>query len=693
LDSRRLLIRLHGVWRELNRRGFLHWEAHNGAFGSGAFVEVNSIPSIRKLNAKEEGMRVLATWLLALGLVASPALAGNGGAGDGKDGDKKSSAAVTKDTSGSTSADSKADPAAKPASLENEVQQLRDLIEAQTKLLKDQSEELKEQQRKMQLMQVELDNVATASGTAPALMNEGGEPMLATPITGSGIVRSNSQDKKEGPPTAIHYKGITLTPGGFFAAETVWRQHGITNDVNTDFKGIPMPGQSAANISEFNFSGRQSRISMKAEGKLADVKLTGYYEADFLGAGTTSNNNQSNSYVYRQRQIWGQAAFESGWKVTGGQMWSLVTETRHGLDNLTEAIPLTIDAQYQVGFSWERQYGVRVIKNIGDKFWVGMSIEGPQTTFGGKTLNDKSVPLTGTSNAPVSTTYNTTLIAAPGDLGGLLNNQANYSYNSTPDFIFKGAWEPGFGHYEVFGVLSTYKSRIFPCAGANALNPCPLDNTILAPSVFGANNSTIVGGGVGGNARWSLMEKKVDLGVHFLGGDGVARYGTSTLADVTVHPDGSLVPIHSYMGMGSLELHPMPKLDIYLYGGAEYDGRTSYLAPRTVNTGTVAVPDIRVQNFGVGYGSVLNSNSGCRIETLPGNQNTPGGLGSCQQDNRNIIEGTAGFWYRFYQGDKGRFQLGMQYSYAMRNTWSANSGGDPHGIENMFFTSMRYYLP
>jgi len=333
---------------------------------------------------------------------------------------------------------------------------------------------------------------------------------------------------------------------------------------------------------------------------------------------------------------------------------------------------------------------------------LGFAIEGPQTTFGGKTLNDKSVPVTGTSNTAVSTTYNTTLIAAPGDLGGLLNNQANYSYNASPDFIFKGAWEPGIGHYEVFGVLSTFKSRVFPCAGANELvaggivlgsNPCPINAAIVTPSVFGANNDTIVGGGVGGNARWSLMEKKVDLGVHFLGGDGVARYGTTTLADVTAHPNGTLEPIHSYMGMGSLELHPIPKLDIYLYAGAEYDGRTSFLAPRTVNTGTVAVPVIVVQDFGVGYGSRLNSNSGCRTETLPGNQNTPGAVGSCQQDNRNVIEGTAGFWYRFYQGDKGRFQFGAQYSYAMRNTWSANSGGDPHGIENMFFTSMRYYLP
>ena len=82
---------------------------------------------------------------------------------------------------------------------------------------------------------------------------------------------------------------------------------------------------------------------MLAEGRLKSVKLSGYLEADFLSAGVTSNNNQSNSYTMRHRQAWGQAAFDNGWSFTGGQMWSLVTETKHGVDNRTEALPMTID--------------------------------------------------------------------------------------------------------------------------------------------------------------------------------------------------------------------------------------------------------------------------------------------------------------------------------------------------------------
>ena len=112
-------------------------------------------------------------------------------------------------------------------------------------------------------------------------------------------------------PLAIHYKGITLTPGGFLAAESVWRQHALGSDINTPFNSIPMPGSSLDQISEFFGSGRQSRISMLAEGKLSGAKLTGYMEADFLSAGVTSNNNQSNSYTLRQRQMWGQAALNT----------------------------------------------------------------------------------------------------------------------------------------------------------------------------------------------------------------------------------------------------------------------------------------------------------------------------------------------------------------------------------------------
>ncbi len=92
----------------------------------------------------------------------------------------------------------------------------------------------------------------------------------------------------------------------------------------------------------------------------------------------TSNNNESNSYTLRQRQAWAQAELQSGWTFTGGQMWSLVTETTKGLQNRTEILPSTIDPQYEAGFVWERQYGFRVTKTSARQLFLACSAENAQ---------------------------------------------------------------------------------------------------------------------------------------------------------------------------------------------------------------------------------------------------------------------------------------------------------------------------
>ena len=67
-------------------------------------------------------------------------------------------------------------------------------------------------------------------------------------------------------PASIHYKGVTITPVAFFAAEGVWRQHSVNSDINTPFNSIPFPSASEGHVSELNFSGRQSRLGGLFEG-------------------------------------------------------------------------------------------------------------------------------------------------------------------------------------------------------------------------------------------------------------------------------------------------------------------------------------------------------------------------------------------------------------------------------------------
>jgi hypothetical protein len=558
-----------------------------------------------------------------------------------------------------------------PASYGAEIEQLREMVAEQARQLETQQQLLREQEQKLSALTEELRAARSASalaGTAPSgstaaagSANPVNVALAAGAAAAPTPAPADETKKEEEGPTAIHVKGVTITPGGFFAAETVWRQKALNADVNTPFTSIPFSGASQANMSEFNASGRQSRISLLTEGKLASMKMTGYEEADFLSAGVTSNYNQSNSFTLRQRQMWGQASLDSGWIFTGGQMWSLVTERRNGIDNRTEATPLTIDAQYAVGFSWARQYGFRVTKKLSNKAWVAASVEQAQTVLGGH---------------GASANY---LIGAAGTNGGLLPSTGNFGFNKMPDFIVKATFEPGFGHYEIFGVVRDFRSRIFPCALVSATTVC---GGVTGPSAATASNDTRLGGGGGFNARFPIVPKKLDFGAHFLAGAGVGRYGTSTLPDVVTRPDGTLAVLRNAQGLGTIEWHPTPAWDIYLNAGAEYADHAVYA---TVS-GTTVTP--------VGYGSPLFNNSGCNTEKIPGATSgyAPGALSNCTGDVRWIGEGTVGFWQRIYKGPKGALQWGPQYAYVIKTTWSG-VGGQPQANDNMFFTSFRYYLP
>jgi len=549
----------------------------------------------------------------------------------------------------------------------------------------------------------------------------------------TSVATAQADAKKEDEPPAIRYKGITITPGGFFAAETVFRNRATSADINTPFTGIPFEAADLAHVSENNFTARQSRVSMLAQGKVGSATLSGYLEADFLGAGTTSNNRQSNSYVFRQRQLFAQAAFENGWIITGGQQWTLATEDKKDILNRQEDLPLVIDPQYNVGFTWARQYGFRVVKDFGGKFDVGFAVEAPQATIGGRgfaavtTINSAAAPATIVTSGATTATTGNFFLNAPGASPGLYNafDATGYTVNKAPDLIFKATADPGFGHYEVFGIVSFFRDRIYPCGvvgttlGDTVPGTATLTGNCTSPtptvvSSFGATNSSSTGGGGGVSALFPLFNKKLDAGIKGVAGDGIGRYGSAQLADATARPDGTLALIRTAHGLARLEFHATPKLDIYAYYGLEYAWRAGYSGYDSVTiTKTTAIPATAtspaipatthtvISTTGIGgYGNVAANNSGCATEGVPLNDFNPSAGANCAGDIRNIQEGTLGFWYRFYQGSKGRFQFGVQYSYITKSAWSGTGGVpaggtaiSPKGIDNMVFTSFRYYLP
>ena len=429
-------------------------------------------------------------------------------------------------------------------------------------------------------------------------------------------------------------------------------------------------GATDAHVSEFNFTGRQSRLGGLFEGNAGAYKLAGYFEADFLSAGTTSNGNQSNSFTLRQRQIWGQAATQSGFTLTGGQMWSLVTETGRSTDNRTEKLPNTVDSQYLVGFNWERQPALRLQQRIGapggkTAFTMAMSLEQAQLT--------NTTVLLATTNS---------FFNGPGQNGGLFN-----AYNGTPtnniapDVFAKGVLDLPYAHFELGGVARFMRARVYP-AVANA----PAGYAAVAGAA--PYNDTRLAGGAFGSMRISFS-KYLDFAAQAMAGDGVGRYGSAQLPDATVHPNGTLEPLRNYHGLISLEGHPTPKLDVYGYAGGEYAQRTVYA------TGVAASPF-------TGYGAISANLTGCNTEVGSATGSvTP--AGTCQATTRDILEGMVGFTYRIVNSPRyGRLQYQVNYNYLTKSAWTGFTAGTlaaptafgaPKATNNMGFMGMRYYIP
>lgn len=483
----------------------------------------------------------------------------------------------------------------------------------------------------------------------------------------------------EGPLT-IHFRGINITPGGYAAGEFVRRSRALSADMSTPFNSITMPGASQSQVPEFFGSARQSKITGFVDGRIGNIDLSGYVSSDFLSSGTSSTSTSTNGYTLRLRQAWGQVKFDGGWSFLAGQSWSLVTEDAKGIapdDDIgktNDVRPKTIDSVYNVGFNYARQPGVRITKSFGNKFAAAFAVENPQATL--TTHGNAGNYLLGQAGA--SSSY---------------NSLSTYPFNPSPDLIAKVAFDPGFGHYEVYGLLDRFTDRVFPCVEAFASAACGT-LTAAPTTAVGAYTSSKNGGAVGASARWVLAHHVV-FGLKGVGGSGIGRYGPSGLADASINPDGTVHLVKNLLGLSTLEFHTK-KFDVYAYTGAEYAARTYGFDP-FANKGAGAF---------VGYGAPTFNNTGCYTETPPSTANgsagfDPGSLANCTADTRAVIEGTTGFWYRITNTERGRFQFGMQYSYVTRGAWSGVgglpagtiAGLEPHGIDNMIFSSFRYYLP
>ena len=451
------------------------------------------------------------------------------------------------------------------------------------------------------------------------------------------VAATDAQVKKSS--DKLSYKGVSITLGGFLAAESVYRSAQEGADIASNYSAIPYKNVQTAHMDEFRMTARQSRLSALVQGDVdPQTHLAGYVEMDFLGGAQTANSNESNSFNPRIRNVYMTSDWDaSGLHLLAGQNWSLLTLNSKGIPPRPELPPPQIDAQYIPGFTWARQAQIRLVKDWDKTYWLGISLENPQTTFYSSPNQAK---------APVQQqAYNITA-------GSGFDSANTLSLNHIPDVIVKFAADPGYGHYEVFGLARSFYNR------------------------YNNNNQDTWGGGFGIGAVLPLIDKTLDWQFSGMSGKGIGRYGSAQLADVTFSPNGNTAPIKENMMLTGLTWHANSDVDVYLFGGREADSKKDF------NAGNVAL----------GYGNPAYNNSGC--DTVGAASTT------CVGNAKNIWQGTAGFWWKFYQGKFGKMQFGAQYSHTEKEAFAGqgyvngvlvNGAASPKATENMFFTSFRYY--
>jgi hypothetical protein len=622
-------------------------------------------------------MRAFLTWILALGLFAAPTIAravGNGDEGTGKRNDSTSASTAengnpAKSNSASSSdatpkPETPAQPAAPAPTLEDQVQELRELVLTQSKELAATRAQVKEQQEKVRTLEQQVkssngasSNVVPVPGSNPAastststaaavsaappslavsLNNAGGAPSTpsAAAVAVPAQVGNETSPNPEVSPLQLKIGSAYITPVGFMDFTGVWRARDGGSGIGTNFAGIPYGGNSVyqTNESELRFSMQNSRIGFRVDANVKGANVIGYMEADFLGNNPANVAVSSNSNTMRSRLYWVDVR-KSGWEVLGGQTWSLATPNRAGVSPLPGDVfySYNMDVNYQVGMVWGRIPEFRVAYHVpSNKAIFALALDSPDQYMGG-TNGSTGITL------PSCCSYYA---------GGELDNGTTTlgPPNRAPDVIAKFVLEPNKRiHFEVGGIarffqLYNQKSTTHYSAtgGAGFVN---LDLGITKELRFLTHN------------YWS---------------DGGGRYIFGSAPDMIVRGDGSLSLVHSGSTVEGFEL-THHNTTLFTYYGADFIAR---------NVAT----DTNGCNIGWGFGPSPSSLTGCASPS--------------SGQNRIIQEPTIGFIKNFWKDSKyGALSLIGQYSYVTRDPWYVAPGSPKHGFSSMAFIDLRYTLP
>jgi hypothetical protein len=622
-------------------------------------------------------MRRIAVWVLSLGILASPAAyAGGAGGGDSSAG---SSAA---NSSGATSGTVTKSPAASPAPASTPANapttppspvvspapssaELQNEIEQMKALMQEQAAQIAEQQREIAAMKstltsgpastipgsqpaspvsqpAEAMSAASAPASSPAITLPVNVPAAATeaatPAAKPVVALAADTGGQQHSPLSFKIGDATFTPLGFLDLTDVFRTTGTGNGIGTTFGSVPYNNNlPTAGLTENRFSAQNSRIGVRIDSPVGEGTITGYIEADFLGITAANANVTSNSNTLRMRNYF--ADYRRGkFEFLAGQDWSLLTPNRKGLSPYPSDIFFTqdMDTNYQVGLTWTRQPQIRFIFHPNDTWAMGFSIENADQLLGSAATTPTAFA---SYAAEVDPATGSSLATPP-------------TPNVAPDFVFKIAADPKVGntmwHFDFAGLLSEFK----------LVTPA----TIVAGP--GRVTDSATGGGFEGNLNLELVKNFHWIGTAFWS-DGGGRYLYGQGPDLVISQASTTsaflpVPLKAGSAITGFEWQVTPKTLFDGYYGGDYFGRAFFQDPASTTTKLV------------GYGYAGGPNS----------------------QNRTIQEGTIGWTQTFFKNPNfGAFSLITQGSYITRAPWFVAVGAPHDAHLFMVYVDLRYTLP
>lgn len=533
----------------------------------------------------------------------------------------------------------------------SELNEVRDLVRAQTQLLDDQRRQLERQQAEIDELRGRLavspanqENLAAdgaaqlseevATLRAPASATPHVELAVLSRAVASPAAPQQGGEKADRP-LSIHFGKASLTPGGWADFTAIYRTRDVGSGLGTSFASIPYDNTVQGGLSETRFTAQNSRITLRADENFSGTRVFGYAEADFNGTLPGNAYVSTNSDSLRLRVFFADIA-RGRWEVLGGQSWSLMTPNRVAISPFLSEIynTLHLDSNYQVGLTYARQTQIRAVVSLSPRVALGFSAENPNQYSG----NAATFPT-------LFSTSETDTNSSSGSSGGSTATPTLH-----PDLISKLAWDPQWRHrhwhFETTGLLT-------PVA-------------ILTPeTVTGSTPRKDVheGGGVGASANLEIAPNLHLIATGFWS-DGGGRYIGGLGPGFVVEQKGGVTApfqaqlIHSGSGIAAAEWRATRNTIASLTFSTAYFGRAFSTDP---STGKL-----------VGYGFIGSSNS----------------------NNRALEEATFSSQTTLWrQAGYGSVQMITQSSYILRAPWYVAPGTPREAHLYSGYANLRYVLP